>query len=369
MGDLLQLGRVQRGVKGPGGGLAELSPQLGGEETARLAGGVAAPVALTGATGFVGGHVLAALRRAGVARRVLVRDAGRLDGASDDEKIVVGSLEDEAALRELVRGSATVIHLAGVVRAGRAAEFQRANAAGTGRLLAAMVAGAPAARLVHVSSLAAAGPSAAPAGRAPQELPKPVSAYGRSKLAAEEAVRASGLAWVILRPPAIYGPGDKDVLQFFKLTAGGVVPLPAGERWVTVAYVADVVRAILVACRIGAGKVFHLGEPQPRRLDDLIATLAKSGDLPSPRILPLPGMVVRAAGLAGDLLQRLGARGVAMTSDKARELLARHWSAVTAPSLRALGVAGYVPFELGARATWAWYRRHGWVPRGTIRTE
>lgn len=351
----------------PAAGLAELSPQLGEEEVARLAGGVAAPVALTGATGFVGGHVLDALRRAGVARRVLVRAAGRLDSAGDGEEIVLGSLEDEIALRGLVRGSATVIHLAGVVRAGRAAEFQRANAAGTGRLVAAMLAAAPTARLVHVSSLAAAGPSAAPAGRAPQELPTPVSAYGRSKLAAEEVVRASGLAWVILRPPAIYGPGDRDVLQFFKLAARGVVPLPAGERWVTVAHVADVVRAVLAACHVGSGEVFHLGEPQPRRLDDLMATLASSGDLPAPRILPLPGVVLRAAGLAGDLLQRLGARGVAMTSDKACELLARHWSAVTAPSLRALGVPGYVPFESGARATWAWYRRHGWVPRGTIR--
>lgn len=348
-------------------GLAELPPQLGEEEAASLARGVEAPIALTGATGFVGRHVLDVLRAAGVPRRVLVRGAGRLDAPADDEKVVLGSLEDEGALRELVRGTATVIHLAGVVRAGRAAEFHRANAAGTGRLVAAMLAVAPRARLVHVSSLAAAGPSATPEGRAPQELPAPVSAYGRSKLVAEEVVRASGLAWVILRPPAIYGPGDRDVLQFFKLVACGVVPLPAGERWVTMAHVADVVRAILAACCVGSGEVFHLGEPQPRRLDDLVAILASSADLPAPKILSMPAIVLRAAGVAGDLLLVLGARGVAMTSDKARELLARHWSSATLPSLRRLGLPGYVPFDVGARATWAWYRRHGWVPRGTIR--
>lgn len=349
-------------------GFEEFSPELGEDELNSLVHGIAPPVALTGATGFVGSHVLDALRAAGVPRRVLVRQVRRLPaGSPGEESVVEGSLEDGAALRALVREAGTVLHVAGVVRAGRGADFVRANVGGTARLLDAMAAAAPGARVVYVSSLAAAGPSTVPAGRPPDQLPAPVSAYGRSKLGGEEHVRGWSGPWVILRPPAIYGPRDRDVLQFFRLAARGVVPLPAGERWVTVAHVTDVVRAVLAAGSRGTNLVLHVGEPFPQRLDELIATLARAGEVSKPRVLSVPGLLLRAAGRAGDALQRLGARGVAMTSDKVGELLARHWTAATAASLAALGLAGFVPFERGARATWAWYRRQGLVPRGTIR--
>ncbi len=349
-------------------GWASLSPEIAADELLDLCRDFAVPVALTGATGFVGSHVLAALRAAGVPRRLLVRGSGRWTGGPPvGEEVIEGSLEDGAALQRLVRGAGTVVHVAGLVRAARAADFHRANAVGTARLLEAMAKTAPGARLIYVSSLAAAGPSAAIDGRTPDDPPTPVSAYGRSKLRGEEYVRDWSGPWVILRPPAIYGPRDRDVLQFFRLAARGVVPLPAGERWVTVAHVADVVRAILAARCQGTNRVLHLGEPSPRRLDQLMAILAGAGGLKRPRMPAVPGLVLRAAGLAGDALQRLGVRTVAMTSDKACELLARHWTAVTAPSLKELRLPGYVPLEDGARATWVWYRQHGWVSRGTIR--
>lgn len=349
-------------------GFAALSPNLATPELEQLLHGSAAPVALTGATGFVGSHLLDALRRAQVPRRLLVRGRGRLrDGSFANEEVLQGSLEDEAALRALVRDAGWVVHVAGLVRAGRASDFDRANAAGTARLVEAMASVAPRARLIFVSSLAAAGPSAAPAGRAPDDPPAPMSAYGRSKLRGEQHVRTWGGPWVILRPPAIYGPRERDVWQFFRLAARGVVPLPAGERWVTVAHVTDVVRAILAASHSGTRQILHLGEPSPYRLDELVATLARAGGLAKPRMPVVPGVLLRAAGLVGDALQRLGAHGVAMTSDKARELLARHWTAVTAPSLTALGLVGCVRFEDGARTTWMWYRQHGWVSRATIR--
>lgn len=346
--------------------LGELSAELQESEMISLCRGVAAPVALTGATGFVGRHVLAALRGAAVPRRVLARGAGRITGAGEGEEVVPGALEDETALRRLVHGAGTVVHVAGLVRAGRAADFEQVNAGGTACLLAAMAATAPSARLVYVSSLAAAGPSATPAGRHPKDPPAPISAYGRSKLRGEELVRGWPGDWVIVRPPAVYGPGDRDVLQFFKLAARGVVPLPAGERWVTVTFVTDVVRAVLAACQRGGGKVFHLGEPQPYRLDELIFALARAGELPRPRVFPVPPLLLRAAGLGGNALWRLGARGVALTSDKARELLARHWTSSTTDSLLELGLTGFVPFAQGARVTWAWYRQQGWVARATI---
>jgi nucleoside-diphosphate-sugar epimerase len=260
-----------------------------------------------------------------------------------------------------------VIHLAGLVRAENERRFDHANRIGTENLVQAMQERAVGARLVHVSSLAATGPSAAPGGRAPEDEPRPVSAYGRSKLGGEAAARGHAGPWVILRPPAVYGPRDIDILQFFKLTARGIVPLPSGERWVTVACVIDVVRAILAAAAGSADRrVLHLGEPEPRTMADLVRVLAEAGGVRA-RVLPIPPAIVRCLGLGGDFLQMLGMRSVAMTSDKARELLARHWSARTVTSLEALGLTGFVPMPVGAARTWSWYREQGWVPHAKIR--
>ncbi len=339
-----------------------LPVEIGADELESWARRVPSPLALTGATGFVGSHVLGALLRTHRPPRILVRDTTRLCMAdAGDAEIVVGDLDDAEALATLVAGCGSVIHLAGLVRAASEAAFQGVNRAGTENLVRVMRDRAPSARLIHVSSLAAAGPSADPGGINPDDEPRPVSAYGRSKLAGELAVRRHTGPWAILRPPAIYGPRDIDVLQFFRLAARGFVPIPAGERWVTVAYVSDVVRGVLAAAAgTASGRVLHLGEPEPRRLDALIGALAESGGVRA-RVVRVPAGLVRMLGVGGDALQRLGLRRIAMTSDKARELLARHWSARTEPSLVALGLSGFVPLAVGAAATWAWYRRAGWV--------
>ncbi len=348
-----------------GGGASSwcaLPPAIGPEELAVWCPAVAPPVAVTGATGFVGTHVVAALIEAGIRPRLLVRDPARLGAATrTGADAVRGGLDDLGALGELVAGCGTVVHLAGLVRAGSEARFDRVNRVGTENLVAALGREAAAARLVHVSSLAAVGPSREPAGSAPGDEPHPISAYGRSKLAGEAAARVHAGPWAILRPPAVYGPRDIDVLHFFRMAARGLVAIPGGERWVSVAYVADVVRGVLAAAAGGAdGRVLHLGEPESMAMPDFVRALATSGGV-RVRVVEVPGVVVRMLGLGGDVLQKLGMSRIALTSDKARELLARHWSARTAASLAALGLSGCVPLSVGAVETWAWYRRHGWV--------
>lgn len=349
-------------------GWLPLPPQITDEELAGWTSHLAGPVAVTGATGFIGVNLVEALVRASLRPRVLVRELSRLPAElAPAVEPVVGDLHDRGALQELLRGAATVLHLAGLVRARGEGAFDRANRVGTSNLVEGLAAAAPEARLVHLSSLAAAGPSRDPGGRAPEDEPAPISAYGRSKLAGELAVRRHPGPWVVVRPPAVYGPRDIDILQFFRLAARGVVPIPAGERFVTVVHVADVVRAVLAAAAgAGTGRVLHLGEPSPRRITELVAAIAAAGGLRA-RLLPLPAWVLKVAGRAGDVLQGLGFRRIAMTSDKAGELLARHWSARTAESIEVLGLAGYVPFDLGAASTWEWYRRRGWVPRAKMR--
>ncbi len=169
-----------------------------------------------------------------------------------------------------------------------------------------------------------------------------------------------GGGWVILRPPAIYGPRDIDVFEFFRMANRGLVALPGGERWLTVAWVGDVVRSILAATAVEAGSLFHLGEPEPLLLDDLITKLCDAGGVRA-RVVRVPPALVSGAGLIGSALQRLGWRRLALTSDKSRELLARHWTARTADSLESLGIKASKPFREGAAETWDWYRNQGWL--------
>jgi nucleoside-diphosphate-sugar epimerase len=325
--------------------------------------GVAQPIAVTGGTGFVGSHLVDTLCAAGIEPRVLVRDPDAPRWIADAPvRWVVGSLDDQQALQRLVEGSGTVVHLAGVLRAGRESDFDTGNRVGTANVVAAMREFAKAARLVQVSSLAAAGPSPAPDGIGPEVEPAPISWYGRSKLAAEGEARTwnDGGGWVILRPPAIYGPRDSDVFEFFRMANRGLVALPGGERWLTVAWVGDVVRSILAAAAANAGSLYHLGEPDPLLLDDLVTKLCDAGGV-RVRVVRLPPALVSGAGAIGSALQGLGWRRLALTSDKSRELLARHWTARTSDSLQSLGIKAFIPFHEGAATTWNWYRNQGWL--------
>jgi len=321
-------------------------------------------VAITGGTGFVGSHLVDTLCGAGLRPRVLVRNPNnpRWITASETE-LIPGSLEDAGSLHRLVEGVGTVIHLAGVLRAGREIDFDRGNRGGTANLVAAIREYASDSRLVHVSSLAAAGPSPEISGRSPADPPAPVSAYGRSKLAGEAEVAALGEAcrWCILRPPGVYGPRDTDILEFFKMASRGLAAIPAGDRWLTMAYVADVVRAVVAAAAVGVhGEIYHLGEPEPRPLDEIFNQLAEAGGC-RVRIIRVPSAVIKTAGAAGSILQRLGWRRLPLTLDKAGELLASHWTAKTTGSLNALGLGTGTSFAGGAETTWRWYRFKGWV--------
>ena len=159
-------------------------------------------VALTGATGFLGGYVLRRALEAGHSVRALTR---KPQLAQDGIEWIAGSLDDTISLATLCDGADAVIHVAGVVN-GDAATFDTGNRLGTVQMLAA----ATGMRFVHVSSLAA---------REPQ-----LSNYGASKRAAEDAVVASALDWRIVRPPAIYGPGDTDNLELFRFAKRGIMP-------------------------------------------------------------------------------------------------------------------------------------------------
>ena len=339
-------------------------PLVSPSSVAPWLGDVQQPVAVTGGTGFVGSHLVDTLCGAGIRPRVLVRDPSSPRWIADRPvEWVPGSLDDREALENLVAGSKTVIHLAGVVTADGAADFDRGNRDGTARLVGAIRSTATPARLVHVSSLAAVGPAPTPEGLGPEAEPSPVSDYGRSKLAAEREVRTLGEDswWTIVRPPAIYGPRDTDMFEFFKMVDGGWATIPTGEHWLTVAYVADVVRCILAATVAQeSGRIFHLGEPDPYRMEAVFEQIAAAGGKRFRTIRVPPAVVDVVAGIAVPL-RRTGLWRTALTRDKAREAREACWTARTADSLAELAVGDQTPLCSGAGQTWSWLREHGWL--------
>src|SRR6185295_7011626 len=160
---------------------------------------------------------------------------------------VAGDLHDRDALRRAVEGQDLVHHVAGVIAARREADFMVANRDGTRNVVQAAEA-AEVGRLVFVSSMAAAGPTIKGRPLRGDELPRPVTGYGRSKLAAEQVVTASRLAWTIVRPPIVYGPRDPEVLKIFRLARLGLAPvLGDGTQELSAVHGADLADALVAA--------------------------------------------------------------------------------------------------------------------------
>ena len=300
-------------------------------------------VAITGATGFVGQAVLEQAAAQGIAIRALVRQPQRPRAGVE---WIEGDLDDTAALARLVETADAVIHIAGVVNAPDAAGFTAGNVAGTLNLVtASMLAGTP--RFVQVSSLAA---------REPQ-----LSAYGASKLKGEKVVMASPLDWTVVRPPAVYGPRDRDQLDLFRFAKAGVVTLPPHGK-MAVIHVDDLARLLLALVPGGEDVSHQLFEPDDGHAGGWThKSFARAiGWAVGKRItpLPLPAFALRAAARGDRLIRRAAAK---LTEDRVGYMCHPDWT--VREELRP-PVDRWKP-EIGTReglkATAKWYREAGWL--------
>ena len=294
-------------------------------------------IAVTGGTGFVGARLLLALAEAGHEVRALTRrpmaDAGRL-------KWVGGSLEDSKALAELAEGADAIIHVAGVLNADEAG-FEAGNVRGTAAVLDAAKA-AKARRFVHVSSLAAREPG--------------LSLYGASKARSEALVRESGLDFAIVRPPAVYGPGDRETLDLFRMAERGLVLLPPQGR-LSLIHADDLARLLIALAT--ATEPPPLTEPDDGKPGgwshrELAAALGEA--------VGRKGVAVsmpRAALRLGAVLDRMIRRDRAkLTPDRAAYFCHPDW--VASPGLAPPPEiwAPAIDTRQGLRATREWYQAH-----------
>lgn len=321
---------------------------------------------MTGATGFLGRHVSAALVEAGWAVRALSRRGGsgpELGFEDMPVEIVPGDLTEDSNLASAARGCQAIVHLAGLVNARSLAAYRSVNAAGTDRLVAAAGKTAPEAFFVHVSSQAAAGPARGGRAVAEEDVPEPVSWYGQSKLEGEEAVRRRWPgAWIILRPGPIYGPGDRGLLAYFRLARSGWMPVPAGSSRIQIAHAASIAQALVLAASRPdlTGRTGFLCDPGSLTVRDLAQAIAAL-EHPPARLLALPDVLVRWTGHAETLREALTGRSRPFNADKAREVLAGDWLCDSAPLRRDLGLPAPIPLERGLRETREWYLQKGWL--------
>lgn len=309
--------------------------------------------AVTGASGFIGRHLVRALNDAGWRTRLLLRRepqerlwTGLLP------QVVAGDMNDTAALERLVSGADAVIHVAGLIKAARRAQFFDVNGAASAKLAGAVKRLAPDAHFVLLSSLAAREPL--------------LSDYAASKHAGEIAVLdILGPGATVLRPPAVYGPGDRETLLFFKLARMRVVPLlgPTNCR-VAMLHVGDLSRLITqIAAQKPSGNVVAAADGRPAGYSwaELLGCAARAVCNPSPRFVSMPQGLLGAIALMGDAARAWGVSSM-LSSQKLRELRHPDW-AVPRDEL-ALAVDWLPEFDLdtGFANAVAWYRRRGWLP-------
>ena len=322
---------------------------------------------VTGATGFIGRHLVNRLIADGVEVRRLRRaasgehagNAETTPGAAGITACATADYQSGDGLREAVAGVDVVFHLAGVTKALRAADYFAGNARAAENL--ALVAG-DVGRFVHVSSLAAAGP--AEVGELSEECePRPVSEYGRSKLEGERAVRRILPRAVVVRPPVVYGPGDRDVFEMIRGLARGIdLRIGRGERWFSAIYAGDLVEALLAAARSegAAGRIYFATHAEPVSWTNFAATVLKILNRRARTIVISPRTAAAAGAVCGWWARVRGKPSI-LSPDKVREAVHRRWTCAAERARRELGFTARTSLEEGLARTIAWYREQGWL--------
>ena len=257
-----------------------------------------------------------------------------------------------------LEGCDLVVHLAGRTRASSLTDFLTANAEVSQRL--AETARQTGSRLVYISSQAAAGTGTPERPTTEEDTPSPISDYGRSKLAGEEAVRGvEGLDFTSLRPSAVYGPGDRDFLTLLRCAERGFFPTlgRAGAAY-SFLYIDDLVEAIEIVAERGelSGQIFFVAHPRPSSLDDFSSALAAAFDRPL-RSIPVPTGLLWLASSIGVLAAKLGFDPL-MTPSRYREITAEGFVCSTDKLATATEFRAGVPLEEGLRRTIDWYTRN-----------
>lgn len=324
-------------------------------------------VLLTGASGFVGSHVLDRLVAERIPTAVLLRQSSSTRFISTHlgtVEVRYGGIDDVENLRSAMAGVTHVIHCAGATRARHARELFAVNQLGTRQVIEAMNGAGGVQRLVHVSSLAAgrSGTRAAPARE--DDPPQPLSEYGRSKLAGEREVTAHCRGeFVVLRPGGVYGPRDAEFLRLFRAARLHLQPLFGGGRQeLSLVFAPDLAEVIVRALTEpkAARQIVNVASAEIITARELSAAIAAATGTWTLQ-LPLPRRVLDGVCRAAAVWCKIRGTATVLAHGKHRELAAAGWVGDTARLRAIFGPVCATPLAEGVAATLAWYRAEQWL--------
>ncbi|MEL6866824.1 MAG: NAD(P)-dependent oxidoreductase [Bacteroidota bacterium] len=328
-------------------------------------------VLITGASGFIGGYIVEACLAESFEVYAAVRASSSRTYLQDERiQFLLIDLSDVEAMTQQFKHHAFdyVIHNAGVTKAADRKGYFKVNTNYTENLVRALqAAGHPLKKLVFISSLAAYGPVD---GKAEGEdmvmendLPRPVTMYGESKLAAEQFLKEQAdLPYVILRPTAVYGPREKDLLSFFKLLAKGLEPyIGFAKQQLTFIYVKDLARLIVTALTSKQqGRSYFVADGKSYSAQDL-GRLGKTFLQQRTFKFHLPLALVRVVALVTEKVAAINGRYPALNLEKVKELESLNWKCDIRPLQEELGFKAQYDLEQGLKETINWYRDHQWI--------
>jgi len=325
-------------------------------------------VLLTGASGFVGSHLLDLLLDSHHEVSILLRRTSSTRFISRHMPGVTvhySSLEDSQALGAAMSGMEAVIHCAGKTKALHSSEFYQVNQTGTRNMVDAANACRESLRhVIYISSQAVSGPGVLSRPARESDEPRPVSIYGHSKLLGEAEIRRHCRApWTILRPAAVYGPRDTDFLAVFQKVKQRIMPVLAGARRnLNMVYGPDVAAAALCCLNQerGAGRIYHVAAEPPCTDEEFMEEIAVQLRR-HPIRLPIPRSGLYLACLIQEILSRVTDRPSVLSRQKLPELLAPGWVCSTDRIRQDLGFTAPTSLKEGIGRTLEWYRRKGWV--------
>jgi 2-alkyl-3-oxoalkanoate reductase len=309
-------------------------------------------VAVTGATGFIGRRLVVALDEAGWQTRLLLRrDPVVTEWRDMQPEVVAGDLNDISALKRLVTGAERVVHLAGLIKAARRAQFIQVNHGGSESLAKVIAKQAPTANLLQISTMAA---------REPQ-----LSDYAASKRAGEDAVRRIlGERTTVLRPPAVYGPGDRETLVFFQLAQLRFVPLVGSpQARAAMIHVDDLISLIVAMLRVPAvGAVCAAADENYSGYSwqQVFTAASVAVGNPGARFFAAPAALLKSVACVGDVVKLAGSANM-LNSQKLRELRHADWGVRAEELARPAAWVPQYNLQNGFANAVAWYRKVGWL--------
>jgi dihydroflavonol-4-reductase len=331
---------------------------------------------ITGATGFIGSHVVAELVRQGVHCKCLIRPTSETRLLESNQiELISGSLEQPESYRAALAGCDTVLHLAGMVHSIDRTQLFRINAEVTAELADACSSLSPAPRFIYLSSIAAAGPP--PIGttiRSESDAPQPISYYGQSKRKAEILLtdRAKQLPITIIRPGIVYGTGDKKYAEILRMIYRWRLHVVAGFRTppLSLIYVEDLVKLLILAIEKGevlttdlnssSGYYFACDDSEYPSYWVFGQRIAKSLDR-YVFVWPLWRWVARTVGWTAENISKMLGRASVLTLDKVREGTVRSWACSSQKAQQSLGFQVESKLDDNLRQTSQWYIENGWV--------